>query len=295
MTGAARPGSTAGAGPDLVRVNGVEVTSSAALSPLDRSLHFGDGLFETLACRRGRARFLSLHLDRLMGGCERLRIDIGDVSAIRREIEEAAAATGDSLIKLIVTRGPAVARGYGWSGTESATRVLLRYAWPQEDATAWLDGVRVQIARMKLGENAALAGMKHLNRLEQVLARAEVPSKEAAELLLFSSSGFLISGTMSNVFIVRNGRLATPRVDLCGVAGVMRRVVLREAAKAGLAAEEGGLSEHDLNGADEAFLTNARIGVWPIRAIGSRALTIGEVTRRVQALIAPALENPVDA
>ncbi|HVY82258.1 MAG TPA: aminodeoxychorismate lyase [Steroidobacteraceae bacterium] len=263
---------------------------------LDRGLHFGDGLFETIACRRGRARFLALHLDRLSRGCERLRIEMGDVSAIRREIEQAAAtARGDSLIKLIVTRGPAVARGYGWSGTESATRVLLRYAWPQEDATAWLDGVRVQVARTKLGENAALAGMKHLNRLEQVLARAEVSSKEAAELLLFSSSGLLISGVMSNVFIVRNGRLATPRLDLCGVAGVMRRVVLREAAKAGLAAEEGALSEHDLNRAEEVFVTNARIGVWPIRAIGSRALAIGEVTRRVQALIAPALENPVDA
>jgi 4-amino-4-deoxychorismate lyase len=148
---------------------------------------------------------------------------------------------------------------------------------------------------MTLGENAALAGMKHLNRLEQVLARAEVPSTEAAELLLFSSSGRLISGTMSNVFIVRNGRLITPRIDVCGVAGVMRRVVLREAIEAGLAVEEGTLSQGDLHSAAEIFLTNARIGIWPVRALGQRALTIGDVTRRVQTLIAPALENPIDA
>jgi 4-amino-4-deoxychorismate lyase len=258
-------------------------------------LHFGDGVFETIACRQGRVRFLSLHLERLTTSCERLHIALGDITTIRREIEQVAAATGDSLIKLIVTRGPAVARGYSWSGTESATRVLLRYAWPQEDTSAWLDGVRVEIARMTLGENAALAGMKHLNRLEQVLARSEVPGKEAAELLLFSSSGRLISGTMSNVFIARNGRLITPRIDLCGVAGVMRRVVLREAAKAGLGVEEGTVSADDLHSAEEVFLTNARIGIWPIRSIGQRALTIGEVTRRVQTLIAPALENPVDA
>ena len=300
MTTTARPGSTAGAGPELVLMNGVDATTPApsfaqSISPLDRGLHFGDGVFETIACRHGRVRFLSLHLDRLTTSCERLGIALGDVSAIRQEIEQAAAGAVDSLIKLIVTRGPAVARGYGWAGTESATRVLLRYAWPQEDTTAWLDGVRVQIARMKLGENSALAGMKHLNRLEQVLARAEVPSKEAAELLLFSSSGRLISGTMSNVFIVRNGRLITSRIDLCGVAGVMRRVVLREATKAGVAAEEGSVSEGDLHGAEEVFLTNARIGVWPVRAIGQRALTVGEVTRTVQTLIAPALENPVDA
>jgi 4-amino-4-deoxychorismate lyase len=100
---------------------------------------------------------------------------------------------------------------------------------------------------------------------------------------------------MSNVFIVRNGRLITPRIDLCGVAGVMRRVVLREATQAGLEAEEGTLSAADLNSAEEVFLTNARIGVWPIRAIGERARTVGQVTRRVQTLITPALENPIDA
>jgi 4-amino-4-deoxychorismate lyase len=188
-----------------------------------------------------------------------------------------------------------VARGYAPSGKESATRVLLRYAWPQEDTTAWTDGVRIEVARMRLGENAALAGMKHLNRLEQVLARSEVPGTEAAEVLLFSSSGRLISGTMSNVFIARHGRLLTPRLDVCGVAGVMRRVVLREAAKSGLVVGEGVLSEGDLHSADEVFMTNARIGIWPVRAIGSRPLTAGPVTRRLQGLIEPLLANAVDA
>ena len=326
MSGTARPGqpTDAGAGPELVLIDGERVDagasvrlaggsavgasaasaatatpsaagSSGGISPLDRGLHFGDGLFETIACRGGRARFLSLHLDRLTSSCERLKIALGDVAIVRQEIEHAASGAAVSLIKLIVTRGAAVARGYAPSGKESATRVLLRYAWPQEDTTAWTDGVRVEVARMRLGENAALAGMKHLNRLEQVLARSEVPGTEAAELLLFSSSGRLISGTMSNVFIVRHGRLVTPRIDVCGVAGVMRRVVLREAAKAGVVADEGVLSEGDLQGADEVFATNARIGIWPVRAIGSRSLEPGAVTRRVQGLIEPMLAKPVDA
>jgi 4-amino-4-deoxychorismate lyase len=325
VSGPARPGqSTAGAGPELVLVDGERIDAGRAasgkseslpdasaaraaaanpsaasapggISPLDRGLHFGDGVFETIACRHGRARFLSLHLDRLTSSCERLHIALSDVALVRQEIEQAAAAADASLIKLIVTRGVAVARGYAPSGKESATRVLLRYAWPLEDTTAWTDGVRVAIARMRLGENAALAGMKHLNRLEQVLARSEVPGTEAAELLLFSNSGRLISGTMSNVFIVRHGRLITPRMDVCGVAGVMRRIVLREAVKAGLAAEEGVLSEGDLEGADEVFVTNARIGIWPVRTIGSRSLTAGPVTRRLQGLIEPMLANPVDA
>ena len=305
MTGSARRGplSGAGAGPDLILVNGTDLTpedgaTEAALqgiSPLDRGLHFGDGLFETIACRRGRARFLDLHMDRLTASCERLRIDLGDVRAIRREIRTAAASADNSLIKLLLTRGEAVARGYGWSGREIATRVLLRYGWPVEDTAAAREGVRVRTASLRLGENPALAGMKHLNRLEQVIARSEVPSQEAAELLVFSRSGGLVSGTMSNVFLVRDGRLLTPRLDTCGVAGVMRRVVMREARRDGLEVEETALDSRDVATATEMFLTNARIGIWPIRALDGRALTPGDVTRRVQDLLAPMLENPVDA
>jgi 4-amino-4-deoxychorismate lyase len=314
------PGSGASSGPEVVLVNGVPYGARAmqagsnppgarepasahppgadslvGVSPLDRGLQFGDGLFETIAWRRGRPRFLSLHVERLSLGCQRLHINLGSIGPIQREIRGALAGADTALIKLIISRGEAVARGYGWTGKESATRILLRYPWPPEDATAQSEGVRVRIARMRLGENAALAGMKHLNRLEQVLARSEVPADDAPELLLFSSSGQLVSGTMSNVFIVQNGRLRTPRVDLCGVAGVMRRVVLREAAKAGIVTEECALSATDLSAATEVFLTNARIGIWPVRAVDERPVAPGDTTRRLQALIAPMLENPVDA
>jgi len=151
-----------------------------------------------------------------------------------------------------------------------------------------------------LGENPALAGIKHLNRLEQVLARAESmdvhsAGEPVAESLLFSSSGRLVSGTMTNVFIVRDSQLHTPRVDLCGVAGVMRRVVLSEATHAGIAAEESILRTEDLLKAEEIFLTNARIGIWPVRVLESRVLSPGPVTRRLQQHLTQMLEEPADA
>jgi 4-amino-4-deoxychorismate lyase len=285
------PHRSAGADPELVLING----QAGSMSPLDRGLHFGDGVFETIACRDGRARFLALHLERLASGCERLKIPIRDLGAIREEVTRAVSGLESALIKLIVTRGPAAQRGYAWSGRETATRVLLRYRWPQEDTSAWTRGVRVRVAAMRLGENPALAGMKHLNRLEQVLARAEVPVTEAAELLLFGTSGRLVSGAMSNVFMVREGRLLTPRLDSCGVAGVMRRVVIREAARAGVVAEEGDLYERDLQSASEVFLTNARIGIWPVAMLDARALGPGPVTQQLQTLISPLLESPADA
>jgi 4-amino-4-deoxychorismate lyase len=267
----------------------------ACVSPLDRGLHYGDGLFETMACTGGRARFLSLHLERLAESCQRLHLPLADLAAIRDDIDRALAGKDAALLKLIVTRGAGRARGYGISGSESPMRLLMRYAWPAEMASAQSSGVRVRIANLRLGENPALAGMKHLNRLEQVLARAEVPAEEAAELLLFSSSGRLVCGTMSNVFVVHDSRVTTPRLDRCGVAGVMRRVLLREAAKAGIAMDEAEVSPEQLDGATEVFLTNARIGIWPVCRVGDRALAPGDVTHRLQALIAPMLENPVDA
>jgi 4-amino-4-deoxychorismate lyase len=278
-------------GPEAVLINGAE---ESVLSALDRGAHYGDGLFETIACRHGRARFLPFHLERLTEGCHRLGIRLDAYADLRTEIKRLASECDASLIKVIVTRGIATARGYGAKGDEIATRVVLRYSWPQEDPALWTNGVAVRVANLRLGENAALAGLKHLNRLEHVLARAEWRDPQVPEAVMFSSSGQLVSGTMSNVFIVAAGLLKTPRIERCGVAGVMRRVVLQEASRAGIAREECALNADDLNRADEIFLTNARIGIWPVRALEQRTLVPGPITRELQALLRPLLEVPAD-
>lgn len=265
--------------PDLVLVDGVPATH---VSVLDRGLHYGDGLFETISCPEGRPRLLQLHLERLAHGCERLAIPLGDLQTIRDEITRAAAGT-TCVLKLIVTRGDAVARGYTPTGSEHTRRILMRFGWPAEREEWSRDGVAVAIARHQLGENPALAGLKHLNRLEQVLARAELRDPEISEALLFSSSGRLVSGTMSNVFIVSQRVLRTPRVDRCGVAGVMRRAVLEEAASAGVECRECELGAPDLESADEIFLTNARVGIWPVRRLAERNLVPGPIARLLQA------------
>jgi 4-amino-4-deoxychorismate lyase len=267
----------------------------AGVSAYDRGLHYGDGLFETIVCRHGRARFLSLHLERLAHGCERLRIGLGDVEPLRAQIRKIASTAGNLLVKVIVTRGEAVARGYGSSGTEVATRLVFQYPLPPENLAASRDGVRAVVAKLRYGENPALAGLKHLNRLEQVLARAEVPVEDAAELLVFGSSGNLASGTMSNVFLVSRNTVRTPKLDRCGVAGIMRRIVMREAAADGFAVEEGIVSDAQLASTDELFVTNARIGIWPVRTLGERDIGVGPVTRRLQSRLATLLESAPDA
>ncbi|HYM27237.1 MAG TPA: aminodeoxychorismate lyase [Steroidobacteraceae bacterium] len=271
--------------PEVVRIDGREART---VSALDRGLHYGDGLFETIACVEHRPRLLARHLGRLEAGCRRLALAT-DLAAVAAEVRELAAGSHRAIVKVLVTRGAATARGYGPSGTERPTRITLRYAWPQEDARLARDGVRVRIAAMRLGENPALAGLKHCNRLEQVLARAEVRDGELAEALMFSSGGRLISGTMSNVFLVHQGSLATPRLDACGVAGVMRAAVLEAAAAAGIAAAECALGAAELDAAEEIFLTNALIGVRPVRELEGAPRAVGPVTRALQAQLSAVL------
>ena len=264
------------------------------VSPFDRAVHFGDGLFETIACRAGQPRFLSLHLERLLLGCQRLGIDPGNLDELRAEVRAVAGEVQNAIVKVILTRGTALARGYSVTGREKATRITFRYAWPSETSTESQDGIRARTGQLRLGENPALAGLKHCNRLEQILARQEWSDPGIAESLLFSSSGRLVSGTMTNVFIVEGSRLRTPRMDLCGVAGVMRRVVLREAERAGIAVQEDVLGVDDVRKANELFVTNARIGIWPLRELDGRALQPGPVTRQLQQIMTPLLAEPVD-
>jgi 4-amino-4-deoxychorismate lyase len=276
--------------PDTVRING---RVAQDISVTDRGLHYGDGLFETIACVAGKARLLARHLQRLAAGCARLKLVPGDLDAIGAEVRElAASASPRAIVKVLVTRGPALARGYGVTGQETSSRITLRYPWPEEDPAAARDGVRLRLAATRLGENALLAGLKHCNRLEQVLARSEWDDPEIAEALMLSSSGALISGTMSNVFLVEHSRLLTPRLDRCGVAGIMRALVIEEAAALGIPAVECRLEAAALERARELFLTNALWAVRPVRSLEGVTLRPGELTRRLQLRIDARLTAP---
>jgi 4-amino-4-deoxychorismate lyase len=245
----------------------------------DRGLHYGDGLFETIDVREGRARFLALHADRLARGSERLGIacDAGaQLTAAARALD------GDGTLKVIVTRGDSVARGYGTTGAERAR--VLRFWYPGAPATRPAKCDVVTLAQ-RWGENPALAGLKHLNRLEQVLARRELAATGADEGLVLASTGRLVSGTMCNVFLYVDERWVTPRVDRCGIAGVMRAVVLREAARAGLSIDEVALDAAVLPRVSAAFFTNVRIGVSPVTRLDGRRLAVPPEVEALRAAI----------
>jgi 4-amino-4-deoxychorismate lyase len=251
--------------------------------PLDRGLQYGDGLFETMMVRGGHIRFADLHRQRLAKGCERLRLRLAQ-APLWEQAASLAGIHGDAVLKLLVTRGPAAQRGYGTSGQEIVRTVLYAFA-PSNPADIPAD-VHVVTLKARLGENPALAGLKHCNRLEQVLARMELQPTGAFEGLMGTGSGRLISGTMSNVFLDTDDGLVTPALDQCGVDGVMRAVALRAAEAMGLPVRIAAVPWSALRTCRGLFLTNVRLGVLPVGQLDGRVLQVGEAMRALARTVA---------
>jgi len=263
------------------RVNGVAV---GCVDAADRGLQYGDGLFETMGVRDGQVSSWPRHMARLLAGCQRLGIQAVDDGQLAHEAAGLLAGTERGVLKLIVTRGSG-GRGYRVPENAEPRRILQLHPWPDFPPAAGEAGVAVRLCSTRLSHNPLLAGIKHLNRLEQVLARREWDDSHIAEGLLLDIDGRLVEGTMSNLFLVRDEVLLTPDLRRCGVAGIMRSIILEHAERQSLGAEIRSLDSADLLAADEVFLCNSLIGIWPVSAVDGRQFRKGAVTDRLQQLL----------
>lgn len=267
---------------DTVLVNG---EARDRVSVRDRGLQYGDGIFETIAVHEGRPLLWERHIARLLKGCERLAIAPAPMPhVLSAEAERLCADVGRGVLKIMLTRGSS-ASGYAPACEGGPTRILERRPWPARPVSYAVEGVAVRLCRTRLGRNPRLSGVKHLNRLEQVLARAEWEA-EFAEGLMFDDQDNLIEGTTSNVFVVVDGMLLTPDLSHCGVEGVMRETVLARASELGLPSRIAQLGREVLAQAEEMFLTNSLIGIWPVNRVESRRYSAGgPVTARLQSAL----------
>ncbi len=237
--------------------------ASALMS--DRGLAYGDGLFETMRAEGGAVPLLQRHLDRLLAGCERLGMLPPDRDSLAGRVAGLAKTVGSGVVKIIVTRGSG-ARGYRPPEHPDLRVMAEAFGLPAIPRRHYTEGVPVQICSTRIGRSAATAGLKHLGRLEQVLASAEL-REDCAEGLMLDEHGHVIEGTRCNLFLVRDGGLISPRLDMCGVAGVMRSLVLEVAASLHIDASEMHVALADLARSEEILLTNAVIGIWPVNRI----------------------------
>ena len=246
---------------------------------INRGLNYGDGLFETMVVHHGRPRRWQAHMDRLGAGCERLDISMPPQAVLLREVQTVSAGLANAVVKIVLTRD-GLSRGYMPEDNSTSTRIVSVHIYPDGIEERARLGVQARICELRLGIQPALGGIKHLNRLEQVLASAELRENGAREGILLDREDHIISAISGNIFLVAEDRLLTPRLDRCGVRGVVRGQILNSHAAR---CEQRRLGMDILHETDEVFICNSVWGIVPITAIDDRPFAIGPVTRELQA------------
>jgi len=266
------------AGMSLTLING----SPADTIPADdRGLAYGDGIFRTLAARAGKVILWRRHYEKLSADCRSLSIVPPLESLLQDDLRWILQRMPDCAIRITVTRGSG-GRGYALPGDVIPRRIVAASPIPEYPADHAKHGVKVRYCEQRLALQPRLAGIKHLNRLENVLARAEWHDPSIAEGLLLDVDGRVIEGTRCNLFLVEKGVLVTPDLSRCGVSGVTRDAVIGLAARQAIPCRVEPVSCERLQAADAIFLVNSLIGVWPVAALEGRTWHDFEMAVRVQ-------------
>ncbi|HEY8094846.1 MAG TPA: aminodeoxychorismate lyase [Methylobacter sp.] len=264
----------------MILING---ESKEHIEISDRGFQYGDGLFETIEVRDGLAVFLERHLERLNSGCQRLAIPFPGADLLSLEAGTLCrrGTSNRAVLKIIITRGSG-GRGYRQPDIIQPTRVLSLHPYPDYPDDYPEQGIVARFCTTRLGLNPALAGIKHLNRLEQVMARSEWNDASIQEGLMLDVNDHVIEGTMTNLFYIKNSSLYTSPLTQSGVAGIMRRIIMTLSADHGLSVIEHEFTKDELLSADELFVCNSIIGIWPIRQIEAAHFSVGPITQGIQ-------------
>jgi 4-amino-4-deoxychorismate lyase len=263
----------------------------------DRGFQFGDGLFETIRVERGEVQQFDLHWQRLKRGAEVLDIRLPARRILERRCQalakpslpdEDASWPAVAALKLQITRGDTVG-GYAAPETLPAN-VYLSIRPVALNPAFWQQGIRLRWCRQRLAIQPVLAGLKHSNRLEQVLARREW-QQDFQEGLMCDTDGYVVEGTASNLFIYSDGQWLTPVLDRCGVAGTMRQQIMAWLAENGQPVLEQRLTMEQVTEATHLLVSNAIIGVWPVAELDGESKALHSFTADMIKALAPAVAS----
>lgn len=248
----------------------------------DRALLFGDSCFTTVAIQNGRPELWSRHRERLLTTTQQLRFPALDMPQLEQEVELACHDVERAVLRVTLSRGSG-GRGYALPDRVQPQRHLLRRPWPADVEQRARDGVHLRWCQARLAHQPLLAGLKHGNRLEQILARAEWQTAQIAEGLMCDYQGHVIEGTTSNVFFRDPcGNWCTPDLAQCGVAGVMRAEILARLQQQGLPVLVQDFMPDAIGQCTEIFVCNAVAGIWPVVELMGQRWPIGAQTRWLQ-------------
>ena len=256
---------------------------------MDRAVMYGDGVFRTMRMVRGQVPCWPQQYLKLQADCQALDILCPARNTLELELRQLAQETPDCAVKIIVSRGEG-GRGYMAPTSASPNRVVLSAPLPEYPSHYWQQGVPLHVCDIRLSHQPRLAGIKHLNRLENVLARMEWTDANIPEGLLLDAEGWVVEGTMSNIFMRIGQRLLTPDLSACGVSGLQRDRILKYAPKLGLSPDIQRFDLPTLLRAEEVLVSNSLIGLWPVCRIGATPIALGPSASALQDL----LENEID-
>ena len=255
-------------------------TNQPVLMLHNRGWQYGDGIFETMLLLRGQVRFWNDHLERLQASCIRLGMQTPTIELLQQELQLLRGDRHEGVIKLTLMRSGSE-RGYRPPAAANVTRLWQLFDAPSTASSS----ITVRWCDTRLSRNAQLAGLKHCNRLEQVLAQAEWHDADIAEGLMLDTEGELVCGTMSNVFLLLDGVLVTPDLRYSGIAGVMRKNLLRLAASMRIDAEPRAVRAEDIQHAHEVFMCNSVRGIHAVVRLDQQQWPVGEITQRLQRVL----------
>ena len=263
----------------LTLINGSDANT---VSAFDRGLLYGQSVFETVAVSNGKPCLLEPHLARLDKGAKVLGIEV-DKALISSEVSQLALGMVCGVIRITLTMGEG-GRGYHNPVKPSSTRIVSQYDYPDYPAKYRSDGIKLGVVDFRLSHQPVLAGIKHGNRLEQIIIRSQWQDGWQ-EALVLDVDGNVIEGTQSNVFIVKDGSLITPKLDKAGIDGVMRQSIIELAKASDISVVVRSVSLDEIKQADEVFMSNSVIGIWPVRAFNQSLYSELIITNKLLKLI----------
>ena len=257
----------------FIRIDGEAAEGLAASLATDRGFALGDGVFRTMRVTDGRIVAWRLHREKLLSDASRIGLEASPsaIERLEKDLADLASIHPHAIARVTLTAGGGP-RGYARVAAGSLRLVLRGDALVADAPDPGLPAT-VRICALRLALQPRLAGIKHLNRLEQVLARAEWDDPGIDEGLMLDAQGSLVCGTMSNLFLQREGRWITPKLDRCGVSGVQRQRILEWAKACGVSIEETRIPGAWLHEPMGLLISNSVIGVRWVGSVDGRATT----------------------
>ena len=258
------------------------------ISPLDRGFAYGDGIFRTFVMRDSQPEYWPLHYQKLVADCAAINIVCPSAELLMSDLQQLFLPDELAVAKIIITRGEG-SRGYAPPAITAPTRVVVKSLMPEYPAERFSVGVHLTICATRLAPQAKLAGIKHLNRLENVLARMEWGSdyiaSGIADGIMLDMQGNVIECTAANVFARFGDTLITPSLNLCGVAGVTRQRIMNVAHALSLKVSEETFDLEKLLSADEAIICNSLFGAWQVHKVENKTLKVNGLAASIREVL----------